>query len=56
MLEDDREQERGAIRLYQQIIDVAGKAQDTATAALFRRILADEEKHFRLFSDLLGAE
>ena len=55
MLEDDREQERGAIELYRRIIDLAGKEQDHVTRSLFQRILSDEEKHHRVFSDLLGS-
>ena len=53
MLEIDREQERRAIQLYKQIIDVADKARDKTIKGLFQRILADEEKHHQLFSDLL---
>lgn len=54
MLENDREQERGAIELYRRIIDLAGKEHDDVTMSLFQRILSDEEKHHRTFSDLLG--
>jgi bacterioferritin len=54
MLENDREQERGAIELYRQIINLAGKEHDDVTMSLFQRILSDEEKHHRAFSDLLG--
>jgi bacterioferritin len=54
MLEIDREEERKAIELYRQIVDVAGKEQDEVTKKLFQRILADEEKHHRVFSGLLG--
>jgi bacterioferritin len=54
MLEDDRQQERGAIELYGQIIDVAGQQRDDVTKALFQQILSDEEKHHRVFSELLG--
>ena len=53
MLELDREQERGAIQLYRQIIQVAGQAGDDATQSLFQRILVDEEKHHQTFTDLL---
>ena len=53
MLEIDREQERRAIQLYKQIIDVADKAHDDAIVGLFGRILADEERHHQIFSDLL---
>jgi len=54
ILENDREQERGAIQLYRQIIDVADKKGDEATKSLFQRILKDEEKHHRTFTDLLA--
>jgi len=54
MLENDREQEREAIELYRQIIDVAGKEQDTVTLKLFQQILADEEKHHQVFTKMLG--
>jgi bacterioferritin len=53
MLADDREQERGAIDLYRLIIEVAGKAGDRVTRELFQGILAEEESHFRIFSELL---
>ncbi len=54
MLENDVEQERGAIDLYRRIIDVAGKDNDAVTRGLFQSILADEEKHHRVFSALLA--
>lgn len=53
MLELDQEQERGAIQLYGQIINVAGQKSDDATKSLFGRILAEEEKHHQTFTDLL---
>ena len=53
MLENDLEQERGAIELYKQIIDVAEKEQDDSTMRLFKYILSDEEKHHQEFSKLL---
>jgi bacterioferritin len=56
MLENDREQERGAMQLYGQIIDVAQKQNDEVTRNLFQRILADEQRHHRVFSDLLGKD
>ena len=56
MLEMDREEERTAIALYKQILEVAGKQGDDITGKLFRGILADEEKHHRMFSKLLGKE
>ena len=56
MLELDREQERRAIELYRQIIGLAEQKGDEATANLFRRILADEEKHHEIFESLLAAD
>ncbi|UCE43335.1 MAG: ferritin [Candidatus Aminicenantes bacterium] len=56
MLENDREQERDAIQLYRQIIEVADKERDDATKKLFQHILSDEEKHHQLFTDLLDAD
>jgi len=56
MLENDREQERRAIELYGQIIDLAGKEHDDVTIKMFRQILSDEEKHHRTFSNLLGKD
>ena len=53
MLENDREQERGAIELYKSIIASAENEHDGITAGLFKSILKDEENHHRLFSDLL---
>lgn len=53
MLENDREQERAAIELYGLVIDVAGKESDDVTMDLFQKILSDEERHHRVFSDLL---
>ncbi len=53
MLENDRAQEVAAIELYGRIIVAAGKESDDVTMNLFKRILSDEEKHHRVFSDLL---
>ena len=53
MIELDVEQERGAIQLYGQIITVAEQKGDDATKRLFERILAEEEKHYQTFTDLL---
>jgi len=53
MLENDREQERGAIELYKAIIDTATEEHDEITAGLFKSILKDERNHHQLFSDLL---
>jgi bacterioferritin len=54
MLENDREQERGAVQLYKHILDVAQDQGDAETVKLFERILADEEAHLALFTTLLG--
>jgi bacterioferritin len=54
MVENDREQERGAIQLYRHIIAVADREGDDITKALFQRILSDEETHERIFSEVLG--
>jgi bacterioferritin len=55
MMEIDAEEERGAISLYQQIIDSAAQAGDEATRRLFQRILQDEEGHLKTFVSMLGA-
>ena len=56
MIASDREQERGAIELYRQIIEVAGRERDDVTKDLFQRILSEEEDHHRVFSELLGED
>ena len=53
ILEIDKGQETEAIRLYTQIITLADKENDTITKELFEKILKDEEKHLKTFSDLL---
>jgi bacterioferritin len=53
MLELDREVEREAVVLYRQIISVAETEGDDLTVRLFQRILAEEEAHYRAFSNLL---
>ena len=55
ILELDKMEEKEAIRLYRQIIGVARDAGDDVTEGLFNRILADEEKHHRIFSDFLSS-
>jgi bacterioferritin len=56
MLENDQALEREAIALYRHIIEAAEKEHDDETMRLFQGILKDEEKHLRLFSDLLGKD
>lgn len=56
MLANDLAEEQGAIELYKQIISFARSEHDDVTVRLFQRILSDEEKHRRVFSDLLGED
>jgi bacterioferritin len=56
MLEIDKGQEREAIQLYGQIINLAESEQDDVTKNLFQRILSDEEEHHRVFSNMLGVD
>lgn len=53
ILEIDKGQETEAIRLYTQIITMADKENDEITKGLFEKILKDEEKHLKMFLDLL---
>ncbi len=54
MLRIDQAEERSAVALYRQIVEAAAQEGDRVTESMFRRILADEEKHLRTFSGLLG--
>ena len=54
ILEIDRNQEETAIELYKRIIERAENEQDQITLKIFTRILSDEEKHFKIFSNLLS--
>jgi bacterioferritin len=53
MITQDVKDEEGAIKLYNQIIDLARKEEDEVTNRLFRAILADEEDHHDTFTTLL---
>ena len=53
MLELDRDQEEGAVRLYRQIIAAAERAGDEETTRLFQRIWSDEERHHHIFTEML---
>jgi bacterioferritin len=53
ILEINKDAERSAIGLYKSIITVAERENDEETKKLFERILADEEGHFKTFSELL---
>jgi bacterioferritin len=53
MLEHDKSDEEGAIKMYKQIIEMATKEGDQVTKRMFASILADEEEHHDTFSGLL---
>lgn len=53
MIERDKKDEEGAIKLYKQTIEVAKKEGDETTKRLFRQILSDEEEHHDTFISLL---
>jgi bacterioferritin len=53
MIERDKADEEGAIKMYKQIIELAKKEGDEVTTRMFQGILADEEEHHDTFSGLL---
>ena len=53
MIEQDKKDEEGAIKLYKEIIELARKENDDVTRKLFEEILTDEEAHHDTFSSLL---
>ena len=53
MIAQDKKDEEGAIKLYNEIIEVSRKEGDEVTNRLFRQILSDEEDHHDTFSTLL---
>jgi bacterioferritin len=53
MIEQDAKDEEIAIKLYQQIIELARKEDDETTNRIFRQILEDEERHHDTFISLL---
>ncbi|MDH5185688.1 MAG: ferritin-like domain-containing protein [candidate division WOR-3 bacterium] len=53
MLEQDKKDEEGAIKLYKQLIATARKEDDETTKKLFQGILEDEEGHHDTFTGLL---
>ncbi|MEO0162748.1 MAG: ferritin-like domain-containing protein [candidate division WOR-3 bacterium] len=53
MIEQDKKDEEGAIKLYKEIIEKARKEGDEVTRKLFEGILTDEEEHHDTFSTLL---
>lgn len=53
IIENDKQQELGAIELYNNIISMAIKENDDITESLFKKILFDEKDHLKIFSSLL---
>ena len=53
MIAQDKKDEEGAIKLYNEIIEVSRKEGDEVTNRLFRQILSDEEEHHDTFLTLL---
>ncbi len=53
VLSIDLQEEQSAIDLYEKIIELAGKLDDTITRDMFIKILGDEKKHHALFAGLL---
>ena len=53
MIEQNKKDEEGAIKLYNEILDKAWKEGDHTTHRLFRQILSDEEDHHDTFVSLL---
>lgn len=53
MLEQDKKDEEGAIKLYKEIINVAEEEKDIVTVKLFEKILEDEEEHLDFFQSVL---
>lgn len=53
MIAQDVKEEEGAIKLYNEIVELARKEKDEVTNRLFRAILADEEEHHDTFTTLL---
>ena len=54
ILEINREEERDAIDLYEQIVNVSENENDKDTLNIFKRIISDEKNHYQTFSKLLG--
>lgn len=53
MIEKDKKDEEGAIKMYKEIIALAKKEEDDVTKRTFQKILADEEEHHDTFSGWL---
>jgi bacterioferritin len=53
MIEHDKSDEEGAIKMYKETIKKATDEGDQVTKRMFEKILADEEEHHDTFSGLL---
>jgi bacterioferritin len=53
MVAQDIKDEKNAIDLYKNIIEMAHKEGDTTTAHIFKKILEDEEDHHDTFTTLI---
>ncbi len=53
MIEQDKKDEEGAIKMYKEIMALAAKEGDEVTTLLFQKILTDEEDHHDVFCTLL---
>ena len=53
MIEHNKKDEEGAIKMYKDIIKMAKDEGDEVTKRMFQKILADEEEHHDTFSGLL---
>lgn len=53
MIAQDIKDEEGAIKLYNQVIELARSEGDETTNRLFREILQQEEEHHDLFTSLM---
>jgi bacterioferritin len=53
MIAIDKKDEEAAIKLYEQIVELAAKEHDVVTKKLFEDILSDEEQHHDTFNSIL---
>ncbi|MFW9825755.1 MAG: bacterioferritin [Candidatus Thorarchaeota archaeon] len=54
ILEIDKSQEASAIKLYTRLIEKAKEEDDETTAKMFKKILADEQEHHKIFTEVLS--
>lgn len=53
MMEQDKKDEEGALKLYNEIIELAKAEKDETTYKIFQDILAEEEEHLDFFVSAL---